>query len=146
MKADRKSLRIVILGSSTVRVAILALLLLLPALLSSSRTSAAAPSYDGKITVRLVTTPRSGVDFAFQLQNAQFATTPIALAKWGSSGQSNGQFNYPGDVAAMPDGSVLVADSGNHRIQKFSADGTFLAKLGGPGELNLPRGVAVAAI
>ncbi|MDQ7833741.1 MAG: hypothetical protein RDU30_18590, partial [Desulfovibrionaceae bacterium] len=44
--------------------------------------------------------------------------------------------------------SVYITDAGNHRIQKFSADGVFLSKWGsqgaGDGEFNQTTGVAVA--
>jgi len=42
------------------------------------------------------------------------------ITKWGRSGDSNGQFVYPTDVAVNSTGtSVYVVDSGNYRIQKF---------------------------
>jgi hypothetical protein len=48
------------------------------------------------------------------------------------SGSLGGQFNSPRDVAvsqsgagAADSGDVYVADTGNHRVQRFSADGTF---------------------
>jgi sugar lactone lactonase YvrE len=41
-----------------------------------------------------------------------------------------GQFASPSDVAVAPDGTVYVADSGNHRIQRFSATGQFLGTWG----------------
>lgn len=87
------------------------------------------------------------------------------LLKWGSLGTGDGQFNSPGGVAIDGAGNVYVADTKNHRIQKFSADGRFLLKWGsfcdlatrsgctdpdGPGPLNVgdgqfnsPEGVAV---
>jgi predicted membrane-bound mannosyltransferase/DNA-binding beta-propeller fold protein YncE len=58
------------------------------------------------------------------------------LQDWGSfSGPDAAQapagtFNEPWGVAVDSDGSVYVADTWNYRIQKFSADGTFLTAWG----------------
>jgi predicted membrane-bound mannosyltransferase/DNA-binding beta-propeller fold protein YncE len=41
-----------------------------------------------------------------------------------------GQFKEPWDVTVGVDGTVFVADTWNHRIQKFTADGKFLATWG----------------
>ncbi len=41
------------------------------------------------------------------------------ITKWGSFGTGPGQFNFPYGIAAGPDSAVYVADSSNHRIQKF---------------------------
>jgi DNA-binding beta-propeller fold protein YncE len=61
-----------------------------------------------------------------------------------------GTFNEPWGVAVGPDGSVYVSDTWNYRIQKFTADGTFISMWGhGPdvGQEGLygPRGLAVDA-
>lgn len=83
------------------------------------------------------------------------AADGTVLHTWGVFGDSNtgaipdGSFNEPWDVAIGPDGSVYVTDTWNHRVQKFTADGQFLAKWGsfGQGETATafwgPRGIAV---
>ena len=65
----------------------------------------------------------------------------------GGAGAAPGQFNGPRGIAVAPSGEVLVADSGNHRIQRFGPDGTWRGSFGGqgtqPGRFNAPNGVAV---
>ena len=50
----------------------------------------------------------------------KFTSAGVFVSKWGTEGQGDGQFISAEGVAMAPDGSVYVADSGNHRIQKFS--------------------------
>ncbi|RMF06938.1 MAG: 6-bladed beta-propeller, partial [Alphaproteobacteria bacterium] len=51
-------------------------------------------------------------------------------------------------IAVGPEGNIFVADFYNHRIQKFSPDGTFLTAFGSkghaPGEFFHPIAVDVA--
>lgn len=62
-----------------------------------------------------------------------------------------GTFNEPWGIAVGPDGSVYVADTWNHRIEKFTADGRFITTWGSfgqgeaPDSFYGPRGLAVDA-
>jgi uncharacterized protein (TIGR03663 family) len=71
-----------------------------------------------------------------------------ASAMWGNNGTGDGQFTTPRNVAVGPDGSIYVADTGNHRIQVFDKEGKFILKWGsqgtGQGQFNEPWGIAVA--
>ncbi len=66
----------------------------------------------------------------------------------GPLGLGDGQFNEPWGIAVAADGSVYVADTWNHRIQRFSPDGMFLGAWGqfgqaGPARFYGPRDVAL---
>jgi len=65
----------------------------------------------------------------------------------GSQGNKAGEFSRPRGVAADSIGNFYVADTGNHRVQKFDSDGAFIFSYGvfgkGVGELDSPNGIAV---
>jgi DNA-binding beta-propeller fold protein YncE len=65
----------------------------------------------------------------------------------GGKGIENGQFDFPGGIVVDPRGNVLVADTNNNRIQKFSPAGVFLGIIGqsgsAEGELKEPSGIAI---
>lgn len=60
-----------------------------------------------------------------------------------TSGTADGQFNKPGGVALDNEGFLYVADTENHRIQKFTDKGVFVTSWGesgsGDGQFNKPQ-------
>ncbi len=74
-------------------------------------------------------------------------TPALVINEVGIPGAEPGQLNAPRNVAVGADGRIYVADSGNHRIQVFDAQGIYLTSWGefgaAPGQLNEPWGLAV---
>jgi len=66
---------------------------------------------------------------------------------FGSKGSGSGQFAYPVMSAIDGHGNIWITDYGNHRIQEFSATGTFIAAYGkygsGNGEFDDPQGIDI---
>jgi DNA-binding beta-propeller fold protein YncE len=72
----------------------------------------------------------------------------------GGEGLAPGEFFHPRDMDASPDGTLYVADTLNHRIQRFNSDGQVLTTWGGFGDtqagevveglFNEPWGIGVA--
>jgi DNA-binding beta-propeller fold protein YncE len=79
---------------------------------------------------RLIVGNASGENIA----NGENFTTvgPWGFAReFGSSGSAAGQLDEPKDVAVdTSSGAIYVADSGNHRVDKFDAAGNFVAAWG----------------
>ena len=65
----------------------------------------------------------------------------------GKKGPGEGMFNNPLGVAVTAKDEVVVADNGNHRVQMFDSDGTFLRSFGrqgkNAGEFENPTGIAI---
>ena len=65
----------------------------------------------------------------------------------GGKGTEEGQFDSPTGIAVDASGNVLVADTNNGRIEKFSPTGTFLNIMGSKGsahgQLGEPNGIAI---
>ena len=80
-----------------------------------------------------------------RIQSLYFDLSTSVLS-FGKKGSGKGCFDYPNSVACDSTGNVYVADSCNHRIQVFTADGKFLRVFGchgvSWGELD-PAGVAI---
>ena len=66
----------------------------------------------------------------------KFAEDGSLLAAWGTYANAQegeapgGTMNEPWDIAVAQDGSIYVADTFNHRIQKLTADGDFVKMIG----------------
>jgi DNA-binding beta-propeller fold protein YncE len=60
---------------------------------------------------------------------------------------SNGQLNQPAVITFDAADLLYVTDSGNHRVQIFDKNGTFINKLGsegeGDGQFSKPESIAV---
>lgn len=71
-----------------------------------------------------------------------FSKTGEVLKQWGApssqDGAEPGTFREPWGIAVAQDGSVLVADTWNHRIQRFDAKGKFLTEWGYFGQAEQP--------
>src|SRR6266487_2065941 len=65
----------------------------------------------------------------------------------GGRGAGKGELDLPTGLAVDGSGNILVADTNNGRIEKFSPTGTFLSTIGtkgsGHGQLREPNGIAV---
>ena len=98
------------------------------------------------------TTPAADVFFADPYEGKQITLDADQVI--GSPGTEPGLFQNPRDMVIAPDGSLYIADTGNHRIQHLAPDGTVLHVWGrfanltageAPGgTFNEPWGIAVS--
>ena len=74
-----------------------------------------------------------------------FQVKPIL--SFGKYGSGDGMFKDPMGVALNDRDEIVVADHGNHRVQVFDSNGTFLRSFGhraeNGGELKNPTGIAI---
>jgi DNA-binding beta-propeller fold protein YncE len=56
----------------------------------------------------------------------KFSYDGVHLNSWGKPGEAPGEFRLPHGIAVAHDGTVVVADRENSRLQFFSPDGHFL--------------------
>ena len=75
-----------------------------------------------------------------------FSPSGEKLRSFGIQGSGQGQFESPHGVAVDGAGNILVADTDNHRIQKFTANGQFLSEVSMQGkEVDAPMNIAFNA-
>jgi hypothetical protein len=98
------------------------------------------------------------VGFSYSFEGCPQATSVGTLAGMaGVAGSTDGKgsaarFNSPRGIVTAPDGSLYVADSGNHTIRRIATDGTvttIAGEAGVPGSdaahLNTPSGIDINA-
>ena len=77
-----------------------------------------------------------------------YAQTKTKCTTFGHRGSVPGCLNQPCDVAVRNNGHILVADTSNHRVQIFDANGKFISNFGKQGgsfgQLTYPSGVAIS--
>jgi len=71
----------------------------------------------------------------------KFTSEGAFVTAWGGKGSADGQFGGPNGIAVDGSGYVYVTETGgdgvqNDRVQKFTADGTFVTKWGRSGSAN----------
>jgi sugar lactone lactonase YvrE len=69
------------------------------------------------------------------------------LSHFGKAGSGEGELFHPTNIAVTPEGDVLVVDTSNYRVQRFTAEGKFIRSYGTvgsvPGSFARPKGIAV---
>jgi DNA-binding beta-propeller fold protein YncE len=97
-----------------------------------------APNYNGMVIYKVPDTPPPKLSALPERVSNVFE---------GGKGTGKGEFDSPTGIAVDVNGNILVADTNNGRIEKFSSTGTFLNILGdkgtGQGQLAAPNGIAV---
>lgn len=79
---------------------------------------------------------------------AQFQQ-PQFLFKWGSAGTGDDQFGpqYTWGITKDSSGNIYIADTENHRVQKFTSDGAYITQWGqygsDDGQFTYPTAIAV---
>ena len=54
----------------------------------------------------------------------RFSSTGAFIETWGSQGTGAGQLSFPVSIAVAHTAPIVVVESGNKRVQRFSASGT----------------------
>jgi sugar lactone lactonase YvrE len=97
-----------------------------------------APNYNGMVIYKVPDKPPP-----------KLSNLPESVSNMfeGGKGTGKGEFDSPSGIAVDSNGNVLVADTGNGRIEKFSPTNTFISAIGtkgaGNGQLGAPNGIAV---
>ncbi len=82
-----------------------------------------------------------------EVRGSSAETTMSYAKKFGEAGTEAGKLKTPWGDAVNSEGALLVVDSANNRIEKFSAEGAYVSSFGtagtGNGQLKEPQGIAI---
>jgi DNA-binding beta-propeller fold protein YncE len=98
---------------------------------------------------RVSALPATPVQVTTETPLSQVRSLPEGMANMfkGGRGTGKGEFDSPTGIAVDGSGNILVADTNNGRIEKFSPTGAFLSIIGakgsGRGQLGEPNGIAI---
>jgi DNA-binding beta-propeller fold protein YncE len=105
-------------------------------------------SFGGRVrTFYVLNIPSKNIQ-QFQQDVATFAATPdlnaprqrVTDLSKGGEGTGKRQFDSPTGIAVDPSGNILVADTGNGRVEEFSPNGSFVTSIKG---FEAPSGIAI---
>jgi tripartite motif-containing protein 71 len=86
----------------------------------------------------------------FSTPRTQYLQKRRQMSQIGGRGSESGKFTWPRGISVGPENLIVVADSSNHRVQVFDANGTYLKEFGtygnGDGEFDCLAGVAINRI
>ena len=98
--------------------------------------------YTRPVSVKINGEHVHGSPFTVEAKQREFRP----VLSFGQQGSSKGMFNGPSGVAVNERDEIAVSDSGNHRVQVFSSDGTYLRSFGEEGnrqgQFQTPSGIA----
>ena len=98
--------------------------------------------YTRPVSVKINGEHVHGSPFTVEAKHREFRP----VLSFGQQGSSKGMFNGPSGVAVNERDEIAVSDSGNHRVQVFSSDGTYLRSFGEEGnrqgQFQTPSGIA----
>ncbi len=88
---------------------------------------------NGKLVVAGSSPDKIGV-YSVQAQTASSRPYQLVLEyEFGSTGSAASEFQNPRGITVLSDDTIVVADTDNHRISMYNADGTFLRSFGALG-------------
>lgn len=86
----------------------------------------------------------------FSTPRTQYLQKRRQILQIGGRGSESGKFTWPRGCSVGPDNLIVVADSSNHRVQVFDANGTYAKEFGtygnADGEFDCLAGVAINRI